>query len=96
MSSYAAGSCSASSISEDGEVAGGGALMVAVRLKDLVSSRNRSHASASRLSTKTRTPHSGGSIVLSADGAENYAVLIECRYPERRLLLGTDYPCTKM
>ncbi len=37
MSSYPVGSRSASSISEDGEVPGGGALMVAVRLEDLVS-----------------------------------------------------------
>jgi len=35
--SYPAGSRSASSITEDGEVPGGGALMVAVRLEDLVS-----------------------------------------------------------
>jgi len=37
VSSYPVGSRSASSISEDGEVPGGGALMVAVRLEDLVS-----------------------------------------------------------
>ena len=37
MSSYPAGSRSASSITDDGEVPGGGALMVAVRLEDLVS-----------------------------------------------------------
>ena len=37
MCSYPAGPRSASSITEDGEVPGGGALMVAVRLEDLVS-----------------------------------------------------------